>query len=238
MASLKISANSGSSARYSKRGLPCNTGDDGPAGPNGVRKVAPMLVVLRRTQEASQRGHRHVGVAAQGVRQRGEVVAAVAALMENASRDQGPQQSTKSVCVGADGARQPVRRQRPLGESVRNAEVRRRGDRLCCPGVGDHFQYRDRSWDRAPVQSAEVMPGASYRAHDSGGRNLRRCCGHAAYLAIQSLGTGTRPRRSAAMSRAAAFCQLCSERCGTSVTNHCQAWRAVGSSPAAVAFCA
>ena len=47
----------------------------------------------------------------------------------------------------------------------------------------------------------------------------------------------TLDRRSAAM-RAAAFCQLCRERCGTSVTNHCQAWRATGSSPAAVAFCA
>src|SRR5271166_4706627 len=54
----------------------------------------------------------------------------------------------------------------------------------------------------------------------------------------QICATGTRPRRSAAISRAAAFCQLCSERCGTSVTSHCQAWRAVGSRPAAVAFCA
>src|SRR5262245_8806911 len=49
---------------------------------------------------------------------------------------------------------------------------------------------------------------------------------------------GTRPRRSAAITRAAAFCQLCSDRCGTSVTNHCHACRATGSSPAAVAFCA
>ena len=55
---------------------------------------------------------------------------------------------------------------------------------------------------------------------------------------LYSLETETRPRRSAAMSRAAAFCQLCSERCGTSVTNHCQACRAVGSKPEAVAFCA
>ena len=31
------------------------------------------------------------------------------------------------------------------------------------------------------------------------------------------------PRRSAAITRAAAFCQLCSDRCGTSVTNHCHA---------------
>src|ERR1700712_729447 len=46
------------------------------------------------------------------------------------------------------------------------------------------------------------------------------------------------PRRSAAMTRAAAFCQLCSERCGTSVTNHCHACLATGSRPAAVAFCA
>src|SRR5215213_7606593 len=46
------------------------------------------------------------------------------------------------------------------------------------------------------------------------------------------------PRRSAAMTRAAAFCQLCSDRCGTSVTNHCHARLATGSSPAAVAFCA
>src|ERR1700738_4361346 len=50
--------------------------------------------------------------------------------------------------------------------------------------------------------------------------------------------TGTRPRRSAAISRAAAFCQLCRDRCGTSVTNHCHAWRATGSRPDAVAFCA
>src|SRR6185369_1952055 len=46
------------------------------------------------------------------------------------------------------------------------------------------------------------------------------------------------PRRSAAISRAAAFCPLCSDRCGTSVTNHCQACLATGSSPDAVAFCA
>src|ERR1700737_822374 len=43
--------------------------------------------------------------------------------------------------------------------------------------------------------------------------------------------TGTRPRRSAAISRAGAFCQLCRDRCGTSVTNHCHAWRATGSRP-------
>jgi hypothetical protein len=56
--------------------------------------------------------------------------------------------------------------------------------------------------------------------------------------AAQGCETAIRARRSAAINRAAAFCQLCSERCGTSVTSHFHASLATGSRPAGVAFCA
>lgn len=59
---------------------------------------------------------------------------------------------------------------------------------------------------------------------------------HCQPLPDHSLDTVAGARRSAAITLAAAFCQLCRERCGTSVTIHCHACRATGSKPAAVAF--
>jgi len=51
-----------------------------------------MIVVLRRTQKLGQRGERHLSVAAQRVRHRGELVTTVAALTEDAPADQSFEQ--------------------------------------------------------------------------------------------------------------------------------------------------
>jgi hypothetical protein len=81
-------------------------GDDGPASANRIGEVAPMLAVLGGTQPAGPPDHRYLRVSTQGVRQRGEVVAAVAALPENAPADQRPEQPTEGLRVGLDRGRQ------------------------------------------------------------------------------------------------------------------------------------
>lgn len=69
-----------------------------------------MLAVLGRAYPLRPSRHRNLGVATKGCRQRSEDVAAVAALPENTSTDQGPEQSAERVSVGVHRGRKLVGR--------------------------------------------------------------------------------------------------------------------------------
>ena len=135
-------------------------------GRDGVEQLAPVLTMLRRTDEAGHARNRDRRVRTQGVGKGIQRVAAVAPLDENAFTDQCPQQPRECVRVGADGTGQFVDGLRTSCQSIGDLQVGRDGNALSDPCAEQSVQHRRCGRSAALMQAAEDVAGAFHDADD------------------------------------------------------------------------
>ena len=135
--------------------------------------MAPMLAVVRRTNEARKGRHRIRRIPPKGARKRRQVVAAVTAPAKDPTADQRPQQPAQRVWVGADPIRQLVQPERPLGQRIGDAQVGGNGHGLGEPGADDELGHRGRRGDKRRVKPQKMMTAPLHRVNQAD----RRCYG-------------------------------------------------------------
>ena len=136
MASLKISSSSGSLGQVLEADLPRSSGTTARPVRIGVGEMAPVLAVLGRPRQIGRtRAARH-RVAAQRVRQRGEVVAPVATTDGKRPGRSRPcsRRLTVSASASTAAANSSADNGR-VGQRVGDTEVGRRGNRLRGPSI-------------------------------------------------------------------------------------------------------
>jgi hypothetical protein len=112
------------------------------------------------------------------LRQRCQVVAAVAALTEDAPADQCTQQPAQRVWVRADRARQFTDPERLFGQGIGDAQLGGDGDGLRQPRASNELHHHGRRRSRRLMKPQEVMTGPLDHADQWDRWNLGRD-GHA-----------------------------------------------------------
>ncbi len=169
---LKSSASSGSLGEVVEARLAAQCRDDRIPGSDRIHQQCPALALFLRPVEPCRRSHRHRCVGTQRVGKGIQLIAAVAAMTEDAPADQCPQQPAQRVGVRIHPDRQLVDRQRPVREGIGDTELRCHSDRLRRPAGNDHLHHRCRRGYQPLMEPIQVVASPLDDAGQLGGWHL------------------------------------------------------------------
>ena len=143
-----------------------------PSSPGWVPPVRPSCR-LRAPDQQRLRGRGDWRVDTQGVGERGQVVAAIFVLAEDAAGDQCPHQPAQRIGIRGDAARQVVEGQRSVPERIGDAEFVARVNCLRHPCPQKEVCHDDRRRRQPLMESVQMVAHMLDESDQSCGRNLR-----------------------------------------------------------------